>query len=555
MVSQNIMPDPPINFEEHPNQSLAFDHMVVTKHYQHLLALAFAVKEINENHQILPNITLGFHIYDSYFKPRWTYQTTMELLSTQNRFIPNYQCGIQNKMGSVIGGLYSEISLCMATILGIYKVPQFTYGSVPVHNERAEPLSFYQMVPNESHVYAGFLRLLLHFRWTWVGVFAKDDDNGERFVRTILEMFLKRDICLAFLERVKANQVNSLFDEFEWLQRTHHGVMNSSANAVIFYGESMTMLRWLLFIPNLIGLTTKPKGKVWLMTAQMELTSLMYQRGWDIQTIHGALSFTIHSGELPGFQNFLQMRSPFLSKEDGFLKDFWEQAFGCIFPNPMANNNAEETCTGEEKLKDIPGDFFEMRITGQSYSIYNAAYAVAHALHAMLSQGTKIQAMMNIGRLNLQHHQPWQLPPWLLQEKAGGEGFLLLRLHPVSRREDFKPTGVVTKHYQHLLALAFAVKEINENHQILPNFTLGFHIYDSYFKPRWTYRATMELLSTQNQFTPNYQCGIQNKMRSVIGGLYSEISLYMATILGIYKLPQESYVERMVCPMDGGSLL
>ncbi|XP_053120355.1 vomeronasal type-2 receptor 26-like [Hemicordylus capensis] len=409
MVSQNIMPDPPINFDEHPNQSLAFDHMVVTKHYQHLLALAFAVKEINVNHQILPNITLGFHIYDSYFKPRWTYRATMELLSTQNRLIPNYQCGIQNKMGSVIGGLHSEISLCMAAILGIYKLPLFTYGSVPVHNDRAEPLSFYQMVPNESHNYAGFLQLLLHFRWTWVGVFAKDDDNGERFVRTILEMFLKHGICLAFLERVKANQVNSLFDEFEWLERTYHRLMNSSVNAVIFYGESMTMLRWLLFIPNLIGLTTKPKGKVWLMTAQMELTSLMYQRGWDIQTIHGALSFAVHSSELPGFQNFLQMRNPFLSREDGFLKDFWEQAFGCIFPNPMANNNAEETCTGEEKLKDIPGDFFEMRITGQSYSIYNAAYAVAHALHAMLSQGTKIQAMMNIGRLNLQHHQPWQL--------------------------------------------------------------------------------------------------------------------------------------------------
>ncbi|XP_053118177.1 vomeronasal type-2 receptor 1-like isoform X5 [Hemicordylus capensis] len=409
MVSQNIMPDPPINFEEHPNQSLAFDHMVVTKHYQHLLALAFAVKEINENHQILPNITLGFHIYDSYFKPRWTYQTTMELLSTQNRFIPNYQCGIQNKMGSVIGGLYSEISLCMATILGIYKVPQFTYGSVPVHNERAEPLSFYQMVPNESHVYAGFLRLLLHFRWTWVGVFAKDDDNGERH-------------C--------------------------HFLCVPTAATLVTSGKSR-------------------RGRLFAVTIASSVQKGRFQTNRDCSLMR--------------------------VKRHRDRRESQEA------------DAAEPVCLTQASCGDSYFQAGDLMIGGMTSQMLLPAFQSNFDGHP--------------------HHS------------ITGEPL------------------VVTKHYQHLLALAFAVKEINENHQILPNFTLGFHIYDSYFKPRWTYRATMELLSTQNQFTPNYQCGIQNKMRSVIGGLYSEISLYMATILGIYKLPQESYVERMVCPMDGGSLL
>ncbi|XP_060137211.1 vomeronasal type-2 receptor 26-like, partial [Zootoca vivipara] len=97
----------------------------------------FAVKEINENPQMLPNLTLGFHIYDSYNNARRTYQATMLLLSALERFIPNYICDKLKNLIAVIGGLDSEISMNMATLLNIYKVPQ----SQPLSlcNERCHP--------------------------------------------------------------------------------------------------------------------------------------------------------------------------------------------------------------------------------------------------------------------------------------------------------------------------------------------------------------------------------------------------------------------------------
>ncbi|XP_077169280.1 vomeronasal type-2 receptor 26-like [Paroedura picta] len=154
-------------------------HSVLTKNYQHILALVFAVEEINKNHQILPNVTLGFNLYDSYFDAWWTYHGTLELLSMYHRFIPNYKCGIQNNQIAVIGGLYSTTSLYVAGILGLYKVPQFTYGSIPRRNDKAESVSIYKMVPSEAYEYAGILQLLLHFRWVWVGVLTADGDIGE----------------------------------------------------------------------------------------------------------------------------------------------------------------------------------------------------------------------------------------------------------------------------------------------------------------------------------------------------------------------------------------
>ncbi|XP_054850469.1 vomeronasal type-2 receptor 26-like [Eublepharis macularius] len=146
---------------------------MATKFYQHPLALAFAVDEINRNPKILPNVTLGFHIYDSYNDDKMTYRTTLDLLFKSHRYFPNYKCDTQKNLMAVIGGLGSKTSFHMADLLGLYKIPQLTYGSFSQANgDKTKSPSFYRMVPNEAHQYTGLVLLLQHFRWTWVGLFV-----------------------------------------------------------------------------------------------------------------------------------------------------------------------------------------------------------------------------------------------------------------------------------------------------------------------------------------------------------------------------------------------
>lgn len=85
--------------------------------------MIFTVKKINDDLQLLPNITLGFRIYDSYAGAQ-TYHATLELFSGQKQFIPNYKCGILNKLVSVIGTIDPGITFDMVDILDSYKVPQ-----------------------------------------------------------------------------------------------------------------------------------------------------------------------------------------------------------------------------------------------------------------------------------------------------------------------------------------------------------------------------------------------------------------------------------------------
>lgn len=106
---------------------------------------------------------------------------------------------------------------------------------------------------------------------------------------------------------------------------------------------------------------------------------------------------------------------------------------------------------------------------------------------------------------------------------------------------------MVPKNYQHITALAFATKEINENHQILSNFTMGFHIFDNYFNAKWSYHAAIQILSSLENFVPNFKCGTQNNLMAVIGGLDPDVSLYVATVLDIYKIPQVRHISFCLC--------
>ncbi|KAG8140968.1 hypothetical protein E2320_003588 [Naja naja] len=154
MMSQIVYHFYEIKFNEHPSLKGYGLPLVITKFYQHILALAFALKEINEDSQILPSFTLGLHIYDSYHNSRMTYRTTLDLLFKSQEFTPNYKCDSQKNLMAIIEGLGSDTSSYMAESVNVYKIPQLTYGSFAQEEFKTTKLSsLYCMVPNEDHQY------------------------------------------------------------------------------------------------------------------------------------------------------------------------------------------------------------------------------------------------------------------------------------------------------------------------------------------------------------------------------------------------------------------
>ncbi|XP_058036692.1 vomeronasal type-2 receptor 116-like [Ahaetulla prasina] len=404
-----------ISFKEPPCITTYDIPDVIIKFYQHILALAFAVKEINEDSQILPNVTLGFHIYDSYYNSRMTYRTTLDLLFKSQEFIPNYNCDYQKNLMAIIGGLDFVTSSYIAEIVGFFKIPQLTYGSLAQEEFQTSKLSsLYFIVPKEDHQYIGIIQLLHHFKWTWIGIFSFDNNNGENFLRKMQPLLSENGICSAFIERLPQQFHYERFLELsQMISIISLSMMNSTANVFLVYGEAwiITWLRSFTFMVDPESKETALLRKVWIMTAQIDFVLSGVQIKWDLEMFHGALSFTVHSTAVVGFKEFLQTIDPLSGYSDGFRQDFWEQAFDCSFPKTELQEMQSRKCTREMKLEDLPAPIFEMEMTGQSYSIYNAVYAVAHALQALHMLGFNRKKNMMGKKTDLPDLKAWQVPP------------------------------------------------------------------------------------------------------------------------------------------------
>ncbi|XP_026579469.1 vomeronasal type-2 receptor 26-like [Pseudonaja textilis] len=287
------------------------------------------------------------------------------------------------------------------------------------------------MVPKEDHQYIGIIQLLRHFRWTWIGIFSVDNNNGDKFLQKIEPLLSENGICLSFIERLDQKiHLEGFLELYQKFSIISINMFYSKSNVFLAYGESWTIM-WLRFATFLVDPENKKSEllrKVWIMTAKIDFALSGIQISSDLTMYHGAISFTVHSRAVVGFREFLQAINPVSDYRDGFRQDVWEQSFDCSFPKPELQGIHSKKCTEEMKLEDLPAPVFEMEMTAQSYSVYNAVYAVAHALqslHILMFNRRKTMMGKTPDLLQL---QPWQLHSFLqgisFNNSAGERVFL-----------------------------------------------------------------------------------------------------------------------------------
>ncbi|XP_063808871.1 vomeronasal type-2 receptor 26-like [Pseudophryne corroboree] len=101
---------------------------VHNREYQQLQAFIFAIDEINRNPEILPNVTLGYHVYDSCGYIMKVMQDVLHILSGPKLTAPNYNCMEHGTLAGFIGDLQSVTTLPMAQLLNFYGYTQMPHG-------------------------------------------------------------------------------------------------------------------------------------------------------------------------------------------------------------------------------------------------------------------------------------------------------------------------------------------------------------------------------------------------------------------------------------------
>ncbi|XP_036621179.1 vomeronasal type-2 receptor 26-like [Trichosurus vulpecula] len=350
---------------------------VLRKYYQHILAFQFAVDEINKNPHLLPNITLGYQLLNNFHQDRLAVESSLTWLSGMGPTIPNYSCGTEPNSVAAIGGMTSKLSMTMATILKLYKVPQITYGLFDLLlTDKVQYPYIYQMGRREFTLHLAFIQLMLHFGWTWVGLLLSDNGTGENFFSDLKEEMDRNGLCVAFKERVVPK-----FDSYEYYKLSSK-ISASSSNVIFIYGDTDSLQE----LANAF-IVYAVYGKIFVSTTAWDISF-----DTDVQLLthfHGTILFSHSQIEIPGFTDFLRSLKPSVNSEDIFLKTFFESVFNCKFSGKNHMEISYTMCPDVLPLRDVLFRKFDKIIMELSFNVYKAVYLVAHALHQMLQSEAK----------------------------------------------------------------------------------------------------------------------------------------------------------------------
>ncbi|XP_029442843.1 LOW QUALITY PROTEIN: vomeronasal type-2 receptor 1-like [Rhinatrema bivittatum] len=374
------------------------------RYYRDVLAMIFAIEEINKTPELLPNITLGFRIFDSCMSEMRAIWGILALLSGKQSPVPAYSCQTHPLLAGIIGEVMSSLSLPMARILGIFNYPQISYGSVlSTLSDKHQFPSFLRTIPRDKFQNVALPRLIAHFGWTWIGMIISDDDIGEQGRQDLKDGIEKNGGCVVFIEKIHLRYAKKK------ILRVVEVIQASSVNVVLIQSPEVHV-KVLLEVLDEQNVT----GKVFVFCVAFLITpGLFPKETWKL--LNGTIGISFSTGLMPGFTEFLYNLDPSDYLEDIFIRLFWEKAFSCRWQNinGTSGKHLEATvqfCSGHEMKDTLDLSLFELFDLTSTYHSYLAVYAFAHTLNELVSCRPGHGPFSNGTCASTDDIQPWQTP-------------------------------------------------------------------------------------------------------------------------------------------------
>ncbi|XP_023560897.1 vomeronasal type-2 receptor 116-like [Octodon degus] len=365
--------------------------------YQNYLAFAFAIDEINRNPHLLPNISLGYEFHNFLYS-HWRILENSFILLTGQHEIPNYMCGTESRCSAVLTEMLGGTSAQIGPLLELYRFPQVTFGSFdPTLMDNGQFPSLHQVAPKDTYLALAMVSLMLHFRWTWVGLLITEGHKSLQFLSDIRAEMDRNRICAAFVKMVSTGAVS--YVSYTENRDILTAEISSVKVVVIYYDtDSQNDMNYSVWQQLVMW-------KVWVTNSQWHAD--LSGRDFILDPFHGILVFSHHHEEILGFKNFVQAATPFKYPEDTYLVIYWSKNFDCSFSE---SDCALKNCPPNASMTWLPLNRFDTAMSDRSYNIYNAVHAVGHALQAMLFEEVQRSPLRN---RQVMMFSPWQLHPFL----------------------------------------------------------------------------------------------------------------------------------------------
>uniref|UniRef100_A0A8B9KJB1 Taste receptor type 1 member 1-like n=1 Tax=Astyanax mexicanus TaxID=7994 RepID=A0A8B9KJB1_ASTMX len=322
--------------------------------YQMFEVMRFTVEEINNSSTLLPNVSLGYEIFD-HCSDTQNFPSVFSFMS-QNGSVPVLQSynNYQPKVIAVIGPYESTTTITVAPFFMMNLIPMVDYGasSYDLSNKALYP-SFLRTVPSNKDLIEIIIRIIKWFGWNWVAFIGSQDDYSRDGLNLFYQSLRQNGICMAYQEMLH------LTSDY---QTTLRKIDKLNVKVIVVF--SMQVIA-----ENTIKAAIKYniRNKVWIAGEGWAMNKQLFREP-GIENIGKIFGITEQFMSLPGLDDFIYKSRENSEDDEG----------QCPQPTENVCNQVCNNCTklsSEDIINEDPTF---------SFPVYSAIYTMAHALHSVL---------------------------------------------------------------------------------------------------------------------------------------------------------------------------
>ncbi|XP_052600319.1 metabotropic glutamate receptor 4 isoform X2 [Peromyscus californicus insignis] len=168
-----------------------------------LEAMLFALDRINNDPDLLPNITLGARILDTCSRDTHALEQSLTFVQALiEKDGTEVRCGSggppiitkPERVVGVIGASGSSVSIMVANILRLFKIPQISYASTaPDLSDNSRYDFFSRVVPSDTYQAQAMVDIVRALKWNYVSTLASEGSYGESGVEAFIQKSREND--------------------------------------------------------------------------------------------------------------------------------------------------------------------------------------------------------------------------------------------------------------------------------------------------------------------------------------------------------------------------
>ncbi|XP_068442385.1 glutamate receptor, metabotropic 8a isoform X2 [Clinocottus analis] len=344
-----------------------------------LEAMMFAIDLINKDPELLPNITLGARILDTCSRDTYALEQSLTFVQALiERDGSDVRCANgdppiftkPDKIVGVIGAAASSVSIMVANILRLFKIPQISYASTaPELSDNTRYDFFSRVVPPDSYQAQAMMDIVTAMEWNYVSTLASEGNYGESGVEAFVQISRETGgVCIAQSLKIPREPRPGEFDKI--IRRL---LETSNARAVIMFANEDDIRRVL----DAAKRNNQTGHFLWVGSDSWgsKISPVIGQE----RVAQGAITILPKRASVDAFDRYFRSRSLSNNRRNVWFAEFWEENFNCKLGMHGKRPGSLKKCTALEKV----GRDSSYEQEGKVQFVMDAVYAMAHALHRM----------------------------------------------------------------------------------------------------------------------------------------------------------------------------